>query len=49
VRLWIATGNEKYKTEVDRLFRYFGGSLKSYGPGMVTLATALDRYIDAKK
>jgi uncharacterized protein YyaL (SSP411 family) len=49
VRLWIATGDEKYKTETDRLFRYFAGSLKSYGPGMVTLATALDRYIDAKK
>ena len=33
-------------------FRYFAGSLKSYGPGMVTLAEALDRYLevrDAKK
>jgi uncharacterized protein len=52
VRLWGATGDEKWKTEADRDFRYFAGSLKSYGPGMVTLADALDRYLeirDAKK
>ena len=52
VRLWAATGDEKWKTEADRDFRYFAGSLKSYGPGMVTLAEALDRYLevrDAKK
>jgi len=52
VRLWAATGDEKWKTEADRTFRYFAGSLKSYGPGMVTLAEALDRLsrcADAKK
>ncbi len=48
VRLWAATGDEKWKTEADRDFRYFAGSLKSYGPGMVTLADALDRYLEIR-
>ena len=48
VRLWGATGDEKWKKEADRGFRYFAGSLMSYGPGMVTLAEALDRYLEIR-
>jgi hypothetical protein len=47
VRLWIATGEERYQKEADRTFRAFAGSLKSYGPSLVTMAHGLDLYIEA--
>jgi uncharacterized protein YyaL (SSP411 family) len=46
VRLWIATSEERYRKEAERTFRTFAGSLKSYGPGLVTMAHALDLYLD---
>jgi uncharacterized protein YyaL (SSP411 family) len=46
VRLWIATGAERYRKEAERTFRTFAGSLKTYGPGLVTMAHALDLYLD---
>jgi uncharacterized protein YyaL (SSP411 family) len=49
VRLWIATDEERYQKEADRTFRTFAGSLKSYGPGLVTMAQALDLYLEAEK
>jgi uncharacterized protein YyaL (SSP411 family) len=48
VRLYQATGDERFRDEADRSFRYFAGSLKSYGPSLTLLATALDRYLDKK-
>jgi uncharacterized protein YyaL (SSP411 family) len=45
VRLWSATGEERYRKEAERTFRTFGGSLKAYGPGLVTMAHALDLYL----
>ena len=47
VRLWIATGEQRYQKEAERTFRTFAGSLKSYGPSLVTMAHGLDLYIDA--
>jgi uncharacterized protein len=47
VRLWSATGEDRYRKEAERTFRTFAGSLKSYGPGLVTMAQALDLYLDA--
>ncbi len=45
VRLWTATGDERYRKEAERTFRTFAGSLRSYGPGLVTMAHALDLYL----
>jgi uncharacterized protein YyaL (SSP411 family) len=49
VRLWIATGQDRYQKEAERTFRTFAGSLKAYGPGLVTMAQALDMYLAKKK
>jgi uncharacterized protein YyaL (SSP411 family) len=46
VRLWAATGEEKWQKEAERTFRTFAGSLKSYGPALVTMAQALDLYLE---
>jgi len=48
VRLWQATGDDRFRTEADKGFRYFAGSLKSYGPSLTLLATALDRYLEVE-
>jgi uncharacterized protein YyaL (SSP411 family) len=42
IRLHQATGDDRFRAEADKGFRYFAGSLKSYGPSLTTLATALD-------
>ncbi len=47
VRLWIATGEDRYQKEAERTFRTFAGSMKSYGPSLVTMAHGLDLYLDA--
>src|SRR5205807_10425608 len=46
VRLWIKTGEEKYRAEAERVFRSFAGSLKAYPSGMTALASALDLYLE---
>ncbi len=48
VRLWIATGEDRYQKEAERTFKSFAGSLKSYGPALVTMAHAIDLYLDKK-
>jgi uncharacterized protein YyaL (SSP411 family) len=48
VRLWQATGDERFRAEADKGFRYFAGSLKSYGPSLTTLATALDLSLEVQ-
>jgi uncharacterized protein YyaL (SSP411 family) len=47
VRLWRATGEEAYRKEAERTFKTFAGGMKSYGPGLVTMAQALDLYLEA--
>jgi uncharacterized protein YyaL (SSP411 family) len=49
VRLWALTGEEKYQKEAERTFRTFAGTMKSYGPRLVTMASALDLYLEAKE
>jgi uncharacterized protein YyaL (SSP411 family) len=46
VRLAKSTGDARFAKEADRCFRYFAGSLKSYGPGMVGAISALDRHLE---
>ena len=41
------TGEERYQKEAERTFRTFAGSLKSYGPALVTMVQGLDLYIAA--
>ncbi len=48
VRLWQATGNDRFRAEGDKGFRFFAGSLKSYGPSLTTLATALDLSLEVQ-
>jgi uncharacterized protein YyaL (SSP411 family) len=48
VRLWKATGDERFRTEANKGFRYFAGSLKSYGPSLTKLATALDLSLEVQ-
>ncbi|MBI3407368.1 MAG: thioredoxin domain-containing protein [Planctomycetes bacterium] len=45
-RLWIKTGEDKYRAEAERVFKSFAGQLKSAGSGLTALATALDLYIE---
>lgn len=46
VRLAQATKSDRYRAEADTGFRYFAGSLKSYGPSLTLLATGLDQYLE---
>ena len=47
VRLWVKTGDDKYRAEAERTFRAFAGSLKTYPAGLTELALALDLYLSA--
>ena len=46
VRLWIATGDERFQKEAERTFRAFAGTMKAYGPSLVTMAHGLALYLD---
>ncbi len=45
VRLAKATGEDRYRQEAGRTLRAFAGALKAYGPGLATMARALDLYL----
>jgi uncharacterized protein YyaL (SSP411 family) len=49
VRLWIKTGEDKYRAEAERSFKAFAGTLKTNPSGMPTIAEALGMYLDAPK
>ncbi len=49
VRLWIKTGEERYKTEAERTFKAFAGTLKTQTSGLCTMAEALNMFLEAKK
>jgi hypothetical protein len=49
VRLWIKTGEERYKTEAERTFKAFSGTLKTQTSGLCTMAEALNMYLEAKE
>lgn len=46
-RLWMKTGDDKYRAEAERTFKTFAGQLKSAGAGLTAMATGLDLYIEA--
>jgi uncharacterized protein YyaL (SSP411 family) len=46
VRLWIKTGEDKYRAEAERTFRALAASLKTYPAGLTALAFALDLYVE---
>jgi uncharacterized protein YyaL (SSP411 family) len=48
VRLWRATGEERYRAEAERGFRAFAGALRAAPASLTTMARALDLYLDAK-
>jgi uncharacterized protein YyaL (SSP411 family) len=48
VRLWKLTGEEKWHDEARKTFRAFAGAMKQYGPGLSTMAAALDRFVEGK-
>ncbi|MFO0967194.1 MAG: thioredoxin domain-containing protein [Gemmataceae bacterium] len=45
VRLWKATGEEKYRAEAEKTFRFFTASLMNNTTGMTEMANALDDYL----
>ncbi len=48
VRLAKLTGDAKYEQEAERTFKFFAGAMKAYGPGLVTMAQALDVYVEGR-
>ena len=49
VRLWIKTGEERYKVEAERTFKTFAGALKTQTSGLCTMAEALNLFLEAKE
>jgi uncharacterized protein YyaL (SSP411 family) len=48
MRLAKLTGEMRYEKEAERTFKFFAGSMKSYGPGLITMAQALDMYVEGR-
>jgi uncharacterized protein YyaL (SSP411 family) len=48
MRLAKLTGEERYEKEAERTFKFFAGSMKTYGPSLVTMAQALDVYVERR-
>ena len=48
VRLWKLTGEARYEKEAERTFKFFAGSLKNYPQGLVTMAQALDVFVEGR-
>ncbi|MBI3823525.1 MAG: thioredoxin domain-containing protein [Planctomycetes bacterium] len=48
LRLAKLSGDAKYEKEAERTLRFFAGSMKNYGPGLVTMAQALDLFVEAR-
>ncbi len=49
MRLAKLTGDARYEKEAERTFKFFAGTLKSYGPGLITMAQALDVYVEGRQ
>src|SRR5262249_13514686 len=48
IRLAKLTGDAKYEKEAERTLKFFAGTMKSYGPGLITMAQALDTYVESR-
>jgi uncharacterized protein YyaL (SSP411 family) len=49
VRLWVKTGDEKYRETAERTFKAFAATLKTNPSGLPAMAEALALYLDAQK
>jgi uncharacterized protein YyaL (SSP411 family) len=49
VRLWVKTGDERYRALAEKTFKAFAGALKANPAGATYLAAALGTYLDARK
>jgi uncharacterized protein YyaL (SSP411 family) len=49
VRLWAATGEERYRVEAEKGFKSFAGSLKAFPGSLTAILQALDIYLDTKE
>jgi uncharacterized protein YyaL (SSP411 family) len=48
MRLFKLTGDAKYEKEAERTFKYFAGAMKASGSSLVTMAQALDVYVEGR-
>ncbi len=48
MRLAKLTGDNRYEKEAERTFKFFAGSMKNYGPSLITMAQALDVYVEGR-
>src|SRR5260370_29227074 len=48
-RLWIKTGDDKYRAAAEKTFKAFAGALKTNPTGLPAIAEALGLYLDASK
>jgi uncharacterized protein YyaL (SSP411 family) len=49
VRLWVKTGEDKYKSAAEKSFKAFGVVLKRSPSSVPTMSDALALFLDAKK
>jgi uncharacterized protein YyaL (SSP411 family) len=49
VRLWIKTGEERYRTQAEKSFRAFAVALKTSPSSSTSMAEALAMYLDAQQ
>ena len=48
MRLAKLTGEYRYEKEAERSFKHFAGSMRNYGPALITMAQALDMYVESR-
>ncbi len=48
LRLAKLTGDKRYEEEAERTLKFFAGSMRAYGPGLVSMAAALDVYVEGR-
>jgi uncharacterized protein len=48
IQLAKLTGDAKYEKEAERTFKFFAGSIKAHGPSLVSMAQALDVYVEGR-
>jgi uncharacterized protein YyaL (SSP411 family) len=49
VRLWKATGEQRYHDEAEKGFKSFAGTLKAYPTSLTGMLQALDMYVDVRE
>ena len=49
VRLWVKTGDDKYKEQAEKTFKAMAATLKSRPTQLVAMLDALGLYLDAQK